>query len=73
MTDILIEGGRALLGEEFGDASLQTTGREIASVGSDQPRAPLLTALAGTRSAGSGFLFRSHRRASSLAPRRRRG
>ena len=41
MTDILIEGGRALLGEEFGDASLQTTGREIASVGSDQPRAPL--------------------------------
>jgi alpha-D-ribose 1-methylphosphonate 5-triphosphate diphosphatase len=41
VTDILIEGGRALLGEEFGDASLQTTGREIASVGSDQPRAPL--------------------------------
>lgn len=41
MTDILIEGGRALLGEEFGDASLQTTGREIASVGSDRPRAPL--------------------------------
>ncbi|HEY0850809.1 MAG TPA: alpha-D-ribose 1-methylphosphonate 5-triphosphate diphosphatase [Bradyrhizobium sp.] len=41
MTDILIEGGRALLGEEFGDASLQTRGREIASVGSDQPRAPL--------------------------------
>jgi alpha-D-ribose 1-methylphosphonate 5-triphosphate diphosphatase len=41
VTDILIEGGRTLLGEEFGDASLQTTGREIASVGSDQPRAPL--------------------------------
>ena len=42
MTDILIEGGRALLGEEFGDASLQTTGREIASVGSNRPRAALV-------------------------------
>jgi len=41
VTDILIEGGRALFGDEFCDASLQTAGREIASVGSDQPRAPL--------------------------------
>ncbi len=34
MTDIFIEGGRVLLGDEFSDATLQTSGRDIAAVGS---------------------------------------
>lgn len=34
MTDIFIEGGRILLGDEFSDATLQSSGRDIAAVGS---------------------------------------
>lgn len=37
MTDIFVEGGRTLLGEEFVDSSLQTSGREIAAVGGARP------------------------------------
>lgn len=36
MTDILVEGGQALLGQEFVETSLLMTGREIAAIGSDQ-------------------------------------
>jgi alpha-D-ribose 1-methylphosphonate 5-triphosphate diphosphatase len=36
VTDILVEGGQALLGQEFAETSLLTTGREISAVGSDQ-------------------------------------
>ena len=36
MTDISIEGGRALLGGEILETSLQTAGREISAVGSDR-------------------------------------
>lgn len=35
MTDMLIEGGRVLLGAEMADASLRIAGREIAAVGTD--------------------------------------
>jgi alpha-D-ribose 1-methylphosphonate 5-triphosphate diphosphatase len=41
VTDIFIEGGRALLGEEFCDTTLQTSGRDIAAVGYSQPSASL--------------------------------
>lgn len=37
MTDIFIEGGRVLLREEFCDATLTTSGRDIAAIGSGQP------------------------------------
>lgn len=36
MTDILVEGGQALLGQEFVETTLLMTGREIAAIGSDQ-------------------------------------
>ena len=36
MTDIFIEGGRALLGEEFEDASVRTSGWDIGSVGTER-------------------------------------
>lgn len=36
MTDILVEGGQALLGQEFVETWLLMTGREIAAIGSDQ-------------------------------------
>jgi len=36
VTDILVEGGQALLGQEFVETSLLITGREIAAIGSDQ-------------------------------------
>ena len=38
MTDILVEGGRALLGEEFVETSLLIAGRNIGAIGSDQGR-----------------------------------
>lgn len=38
MTDIFIEGGRALLGNEIQENSLRVAGRDIAAVGSDQGR-----------------------------------
>jgi alpha-D-ribose 1-methylphosphonate 5-triphosphate diphosphatase len=41
VTDILIEGGRVLLGDEFADASLRTAGRDISAVGTDQGRSSL--------------------------------
>lgn len=41
MTDIFIEGGRALLGNEFVETSLRTVGRQIDSVGTDHGRSPL--------------------------------
>jgi alpha-D-ribose 1-methylphosphonate 5-triphosphate diphosphatase len=41
VTDIFIEGGRVLLGDEFSDASLQTSDRDIASVGHGQTSASL--------------------------------
>jgi alpha-D-ribose 1-methylphosphonate 5-triphosphate diphosphatase len=39
VTDIFIEGGRALVGGEIVEASLRVAGREISAVGSDQGRA----------------------------------
>ena len=41
MTDIFVEGGRALLGEEFADASLRTSGRDVDAIGTDQARGAL--------------------------------
>jgi alpha-D-ribose 1-methylphosphonate 5-triphosphate diphosphatase len=41
VTDIFIEGGRALLGEEFADVSLRTAGSGIGSVGSDRSHGAL--------------------------------
>lgn len=38
MTDMLIEGGRVLLGTEITDTSLQIAGRDIVAVGSDHAR-----------------------------------
>ena len=38
MTDISIEGGRALLGGEFHESSLRIAGRDIVAVGSEQAR-----------------------------------
>ena len=35
MTDSSIEGGRALLGEEFHETSLRIAGRDISAVGAD--------------------------------------
>ena len=35
MTNLSIEGGRALLGEEFHETSLRVAGRDISAVGSD--------------------------------------
>ncbi|HKU07230.1 MAG TPA: alpha-D-ribose 1-methylphosphonate 5-triphosphate diphosphatase [Bradyrhizobium sp.] len=41
MTDIFVEGGRALLGEEFADSSLHASGREIAAMGGARPAGAL--------------------------------
>ncbi|MCP4620619.1 MAG: alpha-D-ribose 1-methylphosphonate 5-triphosphate diphosphatase [Bradyrhizobium sp.] len=41
VTDIFIEAGRALLGEEFEDVSLRTAGSDIGSVGSDRSHGAL--------------------------------
>jgi alpha-D-ribose 1-methylphosphonate 5-triphosphate diphosphatase len=41
VTDILLEGGRVLLGEEFADASLRTSGRDVDAIGTDQARGAL--------------------------------
>ena len=41
MTDIVVEGGRALLGEEFADASLRTAGRDIEAIGTVSARGAL--------------------------------
>src|SRR5580692_8014617 len=41
VTDISIEGGRALLGGEILETSLQTEGHQISAVGSDHGRGPL--------------------------------
>jgi alpha-D-ribose 1-methylphosphonate 5-triphosphate diphosphatase len=41
VTDIFIEGGRVLLGEEFEDVSLRTAGSDIGSVGSDRSHGAL--------------------------------
>ncbi|MEP6841827.1 MAG: alpha-D-ribose 1-methylphosphonate 5-triphosphate diphosphatase [Bradyrhizobium sp.] len=41
MTDMSIEGGRALLGSQIVDASLRIAGREIAAVGSDHGHSSL--------------------------------
>ncbi|HMM89163.1 alpha-D-ribose 1-methylphosphonate 5-triphosphate diphosphatase [Bradyrhizobium sp.] len=38
MTDILVEGGQALLGEEFVETSLPIAGRDIGTIGSNQGR-----------------------------------
>jgi len=41
VTDIVVEGGRALLGEEFADASLRTAGRDIEAIGTVSARGAL--------------------------------
>src|SRR5688572_4993919 len=41
VTDIFIEGGRALLGQEIHEASLRIAGRDISAIGVDQGRASL--------------------------------
>ncbi|CAN7531358.1 alpha-D-ribose 1-methylphosphonate 5-triphosphate diphosphatase [Bradyrhizobium sp. LjRoot220] len=41
MTDIFIEGGRALLGHEIHETSLRIAGRDISAVGTEQGRASL--------------------------------
>jgi alpha-D-ribose 1-methylphosphonate 5-triphosphate diphosphatase len=41
VTDIFIDGGRVLLGEEFTDISLRTKGRNIESVGASCARGVL--------------------------------
>jgi alpha-D-ribose 1-methylphosphonate 5-triphosphate diphosphatase len=41
VTDILIEGGRVLLGEGFTETSLRTAGRDIGAIESDHARASL--------------------------------
>jgi alpha-D-ribose 1-methylphosphonate 5-triphosphate diphosphatase len=41
VTDILIEGGNTLLGDEIAETSLKISGREIAAVGVSSPRAAL--------------------------------
>jgi alpha-D-ribose 1-methylphosphonate 5-triphosphate diphosphatase len=41
VTDIVIESGRALLGNEIAETSLRTTGREIGAVGTDHGRGSL--------------------------------
>jgi alpha-D-ribose 1-methylphosphonate 5-triphosphate diphosphatase len=41
VTDIIIEGGRALLGNEIAETSLRTEGREIGAIGSDHGRGSL--------------------------------
>ena len=41
MTDIFIEGGRALLGHEIHETSLRIAGRDISAIGADQGRASL--------------------------------
>ena len=38
MTDISIEGGRVLLGDEFAEVSLKVAGREIHTIGSGHGR-----------------------------------
>ena len=35
MTELFIEGGRALLGQEIHETTLRTAGREIVAVGTD--------------------------------------
>ena len=40
MTNLSIEGGRALLGEEFHETSLRIAGRDISAVGSDHGHGP---------------------------------
>ena len=47
MTDILIEGGRALLGNEITETSLRTAGRDIGAVGADHGRESLVVDAAG--------------------------
>ncbi|MFO1110181.1 MAG: alpha-D-ribose 1-methylphosphonate 5-triphosphate diphosphatase [Bradyrhizobium sp.] len=41
MTDILIEGGRALLGEELAEAAVKIAGRDIDAIGADHGRSAL--------------------------------
>ncbi|MBR1281078.1 alpha-D-ribose 1-methylphosphonate 5-triphosphate diphosphatase [Bradyrhizobium sp. AUGA SZCCT0177] len=41
MTDIFIEGGRALLGHEIHETSLRIAGRDISAIGADRGRASL--------------------------------
>jgi alpha-D-ribose 1-methylphosphonate 5-triphosphate diphosphatase len=41
VTDILVEGGRALLGGEFAETSLRIAGRDIGAIGDDQGRSAL--------------------------------
>ena len=47
MTDILIEGGRALLGNEIAETSLRTAGRDIGAVGTDHGRGSLAVDASG--------------------------
>jgi alpha-D-ribose 1-methylphosphonate 5-triphosphate diphosphatase len=47
VTDILIEGGRALLGNEIAETSLRTAGRDISAVGADHGRGSLVVDAAG--------------------------
>ena len=41
MTNLSIEGGRVLLGEEFHETSLRIAGRDISAIGSDHGHGPL--------------------------------
>jgi alpha-D-ribose 1-methylphosphonate 5-triphosphate diphosphatase len=41
VTDMFIEGGRALLGHEFQETTLRIAGREIGAVGADHGRGSL--------------------------------
>jgi alpha-D-ribose 1-methylphosphonate 5-triphosphate diphosphatase len=47
VTDILIEGGRALLGNEIAETSLRTAGRDISAVGADHGRGSQVVDAAG--------------------------
>ena len=41
VTDIFIEGGRVLIGDEMAETSLRIAGREIAAIGADHGRGSL--------------------------------
>ena len=49
MTDISIEGGRALLGGEFHESSLRIAGRDIVAVGSEQARSAIAIDASGLK------------------------
>jgi alpha-D-ribose 1-methylphosphonate 5-triphosphate diphosphatase len=49
VTDISIEGGRALLGGEFHESSLRIAGRDIVAVGSEQARSAIAIDASGLK------------------------